>query len=248
MLRFVQSFLIAQGIELRKAPARQVAQLPVFQLAIGALMQASTRPLRFVQVGANDGVYGDPLRAYVERHLWHGILVEPQPDVFARLVENYRGSCENLIFENVAISPDEPILRLYRVPGQQVLPGQKIQDALTVTSTNPSVVARQGGVSEDRLESVDVPALRLDALIIKHGFQDFDLLQVDCEGFDGEVIRSLDLNRFRPSLIQFEHGHMRRKDLAATEELLSSHGYRFLYGGRFADSLAMAGECIDRLI
>jgi hypothetical protein len=117
MLRLLQSFLIAQGIELRKAPARQVAQLPVFRLAIGALMQASTRPLRFVQVGANDGVYGDPLRAYIERHHWRGILVEPQPDVFARLVENYRGSCDNLIFENVAISPDEHILRLYRVPG-----------------------------------------------------------------------------------------------------------------------------------
>jgi hypothetical protein len=98
------------------------------------------------------------------------------------------------------------------------------------------------------LESFDVPALRLDALITKHGFEELDLLQVDCEGFDGEVIRSLDLSRFRPSLIQFEHGHMTRKDLAATEELLSSHGYRFLYGGRFADSLAMAGECIDRLV
>lgn len=211
-------------------------------------MQASTKPLRFVQVGANDGVYGDPLRAYIERHHWQSILVEPQPDVFARLLENYANSRANLIFENVAISPDQSTLKLYRMPGQQALPGQKMQDALTVTSVNPSVVARQGGVSVDQLERVDVPALRLDALIAKHGFEDLDLLQVDCEGFDGEVIRSLDLTRFRPSLIQFEHGHMKRKDLASTEELLSGHGYRFLYGGRFADSLAMAGECIDRLI
>jgi len=171
-----------------------------------------------------------------------------QPDVFARLVENYAGSCDHLIFENVAISPDENTLKMYRVPGQQVLPGQNMQDALTVTSANPSVVARQSGVSEDALESFDVPVLRLDSLITKHGFEEFDLLQVDCEGFDGEVIRSLDLSRFRPGLIQFEHGHMTRKDLAATEEMLSSHGYRFLYGGRFADSLAMASESIDRLI
>lgn len=191
---------------------------------------------------------GDPLRAYIERHHWCGILVEPQPDVFARLLENYSKSCDNLIFENIAISPDQSMLRLYRVPGQEVLPGQKMQDALTVTSANPSVVAKQGGVSVDRLERVDVPALRLDTLITKHGFEDLDLLQIDCEGFDGEVIRSLDLTRFRPSLIQFEHGHMTRRDLAATEELLSSHGYHFLYGGRFADSLAMASECMERLI
>ena len=79
MLRFFQSFLIAKGIELRKAPARQVAQLPVFELAISAMMKASSGPFRFVQVGANDGIYGDPLRTYIERHHWRGILVEPSP-------------------------------------------------------------------------------------------------------------------------------------------------------------------------
>jgi len=141
MLRHLLTLLIADGIELRKAPARQVSQLPVFDLAIGTLMQASSKPFRFIQVGANDGIYGDPLRAYIERHHWHGILVEPQPDVFARLIENYSGSRENLIFKNIAISPDQSTLRLYRVLDQQILPGQKMQDALTVTSANPSVVA-----------------------------------------------------------------------------------------------------------
>lgn len=93
MLRHFQTLLIANGIELRKAPARQISQLPFFNLAIGALMQVSSKPFRFIQVGANDGIHGDPLRAYIERHHWHGILVEPQPDVFARILENYRKSC-----------------------------------------------------------------------------------------------------------------------------------------------------------
>ena len=59
-----------------------------------------------MQVGANDGVYGEPLRSCVRRFGWKGILVESRPDVYARIVENYRDSAEHLIFENIAISPD----------------------------------------------------------------------------------------------------------------------------------------------
>ena len=60
----------------------------MFRLAVNALMmQRYNQPLSFIQVGANDGVYGDPLRSYVRRFGWKGILVEPQQDVFERLVE-----------------------------------------------------------------------------------------------------------------------------------------------------------------
>jgi hypothetical protein len=51
-------------------------------------------------------------------------------------------------------------------------------------------------------------------LTIRHGFSEFDLLQIDCEGFDGEVLKSF----HRPALIQFEHAHMLRGDLKGTSK------------------------------
>jgi FkbM family methyltransferase len=242
MLRRLQSFLLANGVELRKSPASQVSQLSVFTFAVYALIRQSTGPVKFIQVGANDGVYGDPLRHYVERYGWRGMLVEPQPDVFARLRENYSHCAERLIFENLAVSPERGSLVLYRVPGEQALPGQKMQDSLTVTSANPRVVARQAGVAASLLERVEVEAVRLDDLIARHQFEDFDLLQVDCEGYDGEVMKSIDLARYRPKIVQFEHGHLTRPDLDQLERRLSLHQYHFLYGGRFADSLAVSSE------
>ena len=84
--------------------------------------------------------------------LWlEGILVEPQLDVYARLVENYRDCAEHLIFENIAISPDAAQVALFRVPGLAALPGQKMQDSLTVTSMHADVVAKQGGVRAGEL-------------------------------------------------------------------------------------------------
>jgi len=80
-------------------------------------------------------------------------------------------------------------------------------------------------------------------LIIRHGFSEFDLLQIDCEGFDGEVLKSF----HRPALIQFEHAHMLRGDLNDLERRFSAHDYEILYGGRFADSLAMSKEYLESL-
>jgi len=247
LLRSLQSSLLAQGVEVRKVPGQQSSQLPVFQLAVNLLMAQRQPSLSFIQVGANDGVYVDPLRSYVQRFGWRGILVEPQPDVFDRLVENYRDQGDRLIFENVAIAPRDREVVLYRVPGLTAVAGERMLDSLSVTSAHPQVVARQGGVAAQELERVVVPALRLDELIERHGFADLDLLQIDCEGYDGEVLQAIDLQRHRPRLIQFEHGHMARPDLVALERRLAGHHYRLLYGGRFADSLAMPEEVLAQL-
>jgi FkbM family methyltransferase len=221
LLRSFQASLLAQGVEFRKVPAHQASQLPVFQLAVNLLMAQRQPSLSFIQVGANDGVYVDPLRSYVQRFGWRGVLVEPQPDVFARLVENYRDQADRLIFENVAIAPRDRQVVLYRVPGLTAVADQTMQDSLSVTSAHPQVVARQGGVAAHQLEQVLVPAVRLDELIERHALTDLDLLQIDCEGYDGEVLQAIDLSRHRPRLIQFEHGHMARGDLDALERRLA---------------------------
>ncbi|MCP9899605.1 hypothetical protein KBZ12_02970 [Cyanobium sp. Cruz CV13-4-11] len=132
----------------------------------------------------------------------------------------------------MAIAPRDRQVVLYRVPGLTAVAGQTMLDSLFVTSAHPQVVARQGGVAAHQLERVLVPALRLDELI---------------ERYDGEVLQAIDLSRHRPRLIQFEHGHMARGDLDALERRLAGHHYRLLYGGRFADSLAMPAEMLAQL-
>jgi len=44
----------------------------------------------FVQIGANDGVFCDPIRNFVTRNRVAGIVVEPLKDYFRKLSENYR--------------------------------------------------------------------------------------------------------------------------------------------------------------
>src|SRR5262245_40043917 len=59
----------------------------------------------FVQIGAYDGIAGDPIRPIVlQKDSWWGVLVEPQSDTFNRLRENYVGQSSRLQFLNVAVS------------------------------------------------------------------------------------------------------------------------------------------------
>src|ERR1700692_184685 len=57
-------------------------------------------PFFFVNIGANDGVAGDPLVDLIRHNGWcKGIFVEPVSFLFERLRKNY-GSSDRFIFEN----------------------------------------------------------------------------------------------------------------------------------------------------
>jgi len=73
-----------------------------------------TQNFFFIQIGAHDGRKDDPIYELVQRNRWSGILVEPQPDVFQRLKENYAGF-SGLAFEQAAIVAEGTCMPLYRV-------------------------------------------------------------------------------------------------------------------------------------
>jgi hypothetical protein len=102
------------GYEIRKAPLPGFLPARIFDLVVQYVILTRGESLRFIQVGANDGRYGDPLRRYVLKYPWKGILVEPQPEVYEALKLNYAGLEDRLFFENVAISTDAGGMTLYR--------------------------------------------------------------------------------------------------------------------------------------
>ena len=237
----LQAALRQRGIDVRKAPAA-FEPIPVFRLAVEALMARRGDGLRFVQVGANDGLFGDPLRPYILSRGWSGILIEPQIDVFARLKANYAECADRLVFENLAISCDDK-LTLYLPPAD--LAESRLVYAQSIVSSDPAVIARQMGIAEAQLRRIDVPAMTLNALFEKHAIAALDLLQIDAEGYDWEVLQTLDLGRVAPAIIQLETGHMGRRDISAMAAHLNQAGYLIYYGGWQGDTLAMRRELFD---
>ncbi|WP_114521342.1 FkbM family methyltransferase [Altererythrobacter sp. ZODW24] len=240
--RMAQDRLLKRGIEVRKAPA-SYRPLPVFELVVESLMAKHGDTLKFVQIGANDGKYFDPLRPYILNRGWTGVLVEPQPPLFEQLKANYAECADRLAFENVAIS-DGDSLRLY-LPPEGYKPARAEMQPESMVSNNPAVLAQQLDVSTSSLQSIDVPAMTLDALFAKHSIAELDLLQIDAEGYDWQILQTLDLSAVSPTLIQLETGHLGRRDLAAVAKHLCDAGYDFHYGGWTSDGIALKSDFLS---
>src|SRR5687768_9883737 len=78
---------------------------------------SQVKQVKFVQIGSNDGLGSDPLRQFIIRDHWKGILVEPLPDTFRKLLKNYEGyeHKAELYFENVAISDKNELKTFYYI-------------------------------------------------------------------------------------------------------------------------------------
>ncbi len=162
--------------------------------------------------------------------------MEPQPDVFQRLIQNYQACADRLVFEMAAISRDQSQFTMYKAPAG--LHADQTY-ASSIASGNPETIARQLKIAPSALEKIVVPALTLDELLAKHGFGDIQVLQIDVEGYDWQVLETIDLKRRSPAIIQFESGHLSNDDCNRAVQHLSKHGYEIYWGGFQGDALGV---------
>jgi FkbM family methyltransferase len=202
-------------------------RLDVLQLVVDRL-QPDRPDFFFVQVGANDGVFDDEINTMIKRYRWHGILLEPQADVFKALVKNY-GGADHLIFENAALAHADGEMEFYTVPGKSEL-----------GSLKPDLLASWFGASE--VIKTKVNTVSVQTLLAKHAISNVDLLQIDTEGFDCEVIKMFLSAGIRPTVINYEHLLLSNTDRMDCIKLLGGLGYKMLQAGpRRFDTVAYRG-------
>ena len=178
----------------------------------------------FIQIGANDGVSNDPLRKFVTEYGWPGILVEPLPEVFEVLKENYKDR-PNLKFLNAAISEQDGFRTLYTVR----IDDDTFKKAHQFSSFRREVVSLQTRWVPDiaqRVEETQVRCISLDTLLRETDGKEVDILQIDTEGYDFAILKMIDFSALRPSIICYEHCNLSKGEQQAAAELLVGHGYR----------------------
>lgn len=189
--------------------------------------------ISFIQVGANDGLRNDPVREFIIRDRWQGILVEPLPSVFAMLQRNYAYARNpGLKFVNAAITAEDgEALTFYTVDEVflKTLPLERQLDLLRKASFDRAHVLRHFGEGRaDAIRAASVPCMTMDKLLHDHwDGTGIDLLVIDAEGHEPAIIGSLDFEAFRPSAILFES-----HNLGSTRDrlyrLLNDSGYRII--------------------
>ena len=185
----------------------------------------------FVQIGANDGVRWDELHPIIVRHHLTGLLVEPLPDMFDQLRQNYRSEPQ-LSFENAAVALETGTRTLFRVKPDGDVPDY----AHGWASFSKGAIAAN---FKRHLQEVTVPTVTVKDLLEKHGIARITLLQVDTEGYDYEILKMFFQEGVFPEIINFEYIHLSYNDYLDCRRSLVDNGYRFI--DTLMDTLAIRG-------
>ncbi len=185
--------------------------------------------IKFIEIGANDGISWDPLFKFIKKYKWEGILVEPHPTYYRELVENYKAiNTGKIHFENIAISDEHGKKELYYFSNIN----KSDQDYLflkCLSSFNKGHLLKHcNDYPELEIKSVIVNCTTLNQLIEKYKFRAFDLLLIDAEGVDFEIIQSIDFELIKPRIIFFEHFHFNSDMKKQIDQLLKKHLYKMI--------------------
>lgn len=162
-----------------------------------------TQPGVFVDVGANDP-FKDSQTWHLEQLGWTGVLIEPLPELAARL-RAHRRAC---VVEAACSSPERA--------GQT----GTLQVAGAFSSLQPRL--RVAGARAQT--EIPVALQTLDAILQASGIAQIDLLSIDVEGHELEVLRGFSIERYKPRLVLIEdHAY----DLSR-HRALTARGYRLV--------------------
>lgn len=166
----------------------------------------------YVDVGAHHPVGGSVTKIFSD-HGWRGINIEPIPHLLA-LFDKERPRDINL---NVGIADRSGSMPFWTV----------VDDPERSTFNRE---LGEGYIRERRrVEVADIPVERLDVLLEKHVPRDvaIDILKIDAEGFEKQVLDSVDLRRWKPAVVTAEHNFFE-----TWEPILLKAGYKLtLYDG-----------------
>jgi len=229
-------------------------RLSLIELSMLQLEKRVGKTPFFIQVGANDGSMADPFSLVSKR--WDGLMIEPQPDVFDRLVAS-RSAGDRVQFANVAISGSEGELVLYGIdiPGNRHATGiaSLEKDVVLKHLENGYVdkIAQDLGIAlpADRTQLIKESKVRmcpLSRLMEERGIEKVDALFIDVEGHEHHVLKSFPWEKQRPGLVIYEQIHLTAEAASDCENLLRSAAYVLINDGM--DVLAIAGDASPSMV
>jgi FkbM family methyltransferase len=163
-------------------------------------------------------------------HEFHlpGLLVEPLPDMFGALRQNYAGEPQ-LLFENVALGASAGTLELIRFRADAPV-DDDLHGLASADIPRMERFARFRGI-EHHLERVNVPCITFEEFLHKHGIAQVDLLVMDVEGHEWALLQAAFRAGIQPRILFMEFIHLTPHERWQTELFLADHGYTMAYCG-----------------
>ncbi|MCR9152751.1 MAG: FkbM family methyltransferase [Croceimicrobium sp.] len=214
---------------------------------LDAYSKSKVNELTVIQVGANDGITHDPIHKFIKRDKWKGVLLEPQSHVFENYLKKIYQKNKGLHTLCAALGSSDGKETLYKVGFSNMRWATGLasfqRDVLEKAFTTGMVQSQcekyniQIPEASKQIVSEEVMIISPETLLEKYQINNIDLLQIDTEGFDFEIIRIFQIDKFRPRAIIYENTHLSQSDKQLCLEHLAKHNYKVKNFG--ANTLAL---------
>jgi len=183
-----------------------------------------------VQIGAMDGITFDDTREFLDIYKWKALLIEPIPEIFEKLKENFK-NVDNYIYEQSAIVENDGPVEMLTIPYDIIEKENLHHGYKGMSSVYPlkngfgSNFQRDIEVKEKFGVNITVPGITFKTLCEKHNIKKIDILLCDAEGYDWKIFNQLDFSKYRPSFIRLELLNLTEEEKKLTIQKLEDNDY-----------------------
>lgn len=217
-----QSPTMSAGCPIPKIAGNKEFHSQYFEDYILSLVFKTVEKGHYIDVGANSPNQ-DSVTKYFYSMGWRGINIEPIHKHYLELVK-YRPQDVNLNI-GIAEQPDTLIL--------SVIFSKNNNDA-DVLSTFDRAVLKKAVRDGYFFESFPVRVKPMNEVLKAHPLQPIHFIKIDVEGMEGEVLKSIDLSKYRPWVFIVEAVEPRtfiRSDGKWNKTLLQHHYIEVMFDG-----------------
>jgi len=157
----------------------------------------------FIQIGTNDG--NDLFREKVIQEKPDTvILVEPNTDLIPSIHNNYKNVKSNVIVLNNAVYYESgKTVELY-FPAKNGQSGTIADNGHTYTHVNFSLIPMNDWGEKKDMVKIKAKTICWEDLCERYQIKNVEYLQIDTEGFDSEIIKMIDFERYKIQCLRFE--------------------------------------------
>lgn len=177
---------------------------------------------KIIVIGANDGVSFDNLFEDLDPLLTSGILIEPSGKYFKDLFNNTI-RFPLLKAHRYALSSSNTNLLLYQL---NEIGLKKMPDwGRGLGSFSKAHLLKHDNISDLDIEFESVTGRTFTSIIQEFDLFSVNYLQIDTEGYDGEIIKMIDFSVFEAQLIKFEIANLNEQELSEVRKILKKQAF-----------------------
>ena len=138
------------------------------------------------------------------------LLIEPVKYNLQSLKLRFENT-DNIIFENIGISDERDQIKFYYVKESSVKKLGK-EWATGIGSFKKKHLLdhhrKRFQITESDIEEVDIKIVVFNDLVEKYNISEIEYLFIDTEGYDYQIIKSIDFNKTKINKVKFEYKHL----------------------------------------